>query len=97
MVFIISPYCKVDKSVTPHRVTTEIDYLLKSGRGRLAQYQANEDGAFANDLVMARFRSQNIEVNATATTGRIAKQVVCRDCYHSVLENDDSNRALDGC
>ena len=101
--FIETPYRKVDKSVTPHRVTTEIDYLAADEEDLYVVAQANsklnEDGTFANDLVMARFRSQNIEVNVDQVDYMDVspKQVVAvATASIPFLENDDSNRALMG-
>ena len=99
--FIETPYRKVDKSVTPHRVTTEIDYLAADEEDLYVVAQANsklnEDGTFAKDLVMARFRSQNIEVNVDQVDYMDVspKQVVAvATASIPFLENDDSNRAL---
>jgi len=101
--FIETPYRRVDKSVTPHRVTTEIDYLAADEEDLYVVAQANsklnEDGTFANDLVMARFRSQNIEVNVDQVDYMDVspKQVVAvATASIPFLENDDSNRALMG-
>ena len=101
--FIETPYRKVDKSVTPHRVTTEIDYLAADEEDLYVVAQANsklnEDGTFANDIVMARFRSQNIEVNVDQVDYMDVspKQVVAvATASIPFLENDDSNRALMG-
>ena len=101
--FIETPYRKVDKSVTPHRVTTEIDYLAADEEDLYVVAQANsklnEDGTFDNDLVMARFRSQNIEVNVDQVDYMDVspKQVVAvATASIPFLENDDSNRALMG-
>ena len=101
--FIETPYRKVDKSVTPHRVTTEIDYLAADEEDLYVVAQANsklnEDGIFAKDLVMARFRSQNIEVNVDQVDYMDVspKQVVAvATASIPFLENDDSNRALMG-
>ena len=101
--FIETPYRKVDKSVTPHRVTGEIDYLAADEEDLYVVAQANsklnEDGTFVNDLVMARFRSQNIEVNVDQVDYMDVspKQVVAvATASIPFLENDDSNRALMG-
>ena len=101
--FIETPYRKVDKSVTPHRVTTEIDYLAADEEDLYVVAQANsklnEDGTFANDLVMARFRSQNIEVNVDQVDYMdVSPNPVGAGATASIpfLENDDSNRALMG-
>ena len=101
--FIETPYRKVDKSVTLHRVTTEIDYLAADEEDLYVVAQANsklnEDGTFAKDLVMARFRSQNIEVNVDQVDYMDVspKQVVAvATASIPFLENDDSNRALMG-
>ena len=101
--FIETPYRKVDKSVTPHRVTTEIDYLAADEEDLYVVAQANsklnEDGPFAKDLVLARFRSQNIEVNVDQVDYMDVspKQVVAvATASIPFLENDDSNRALMG-
>ena len=101
--FIETPYRKVDKSVTPHRVTTEIDYLAADEEDLYVVAQANsklnEDVTFAKDLVMARFRSQNIEVNVDQVDYMDVspKQVVAvATASIPFLENDDSNRALMG-
>ena len=101
--FIETPYRKVDKSVTPHRVTTEIDYLAADEEDLYVVAQANsklnEDGTFAKDLVVARFRSQNIEVNVDQVDYMDVspKQVVAvATASIPFLENDDSNRALMG-
>ena len=99
--FIETPYRKVDKSLGG--VTDEIVYLSADEEDLYVVAQANsllnEDGTFVNDVVMARYISENLEVpiNQVDYMDVSPKQVVAvaTSCI-PFLENDDSNRALMG-
>lgn len=99
--FIETPYRKVDKN--KRRVTDEIHYLSADEEDLYVVAQANsplnEDGTFVNDHVMARYISENIEVNVSQVDYMDVspKQVVAvATASIPFLENDDSNRALMG-
>ncbi|MGX7141464.1 DNA-directed RNA polymerase subunit beta [Facklamia languida] len=99
--FIETPYRKVDKD--KQVVTEEIVYLSADEEDLYTIAQANsvlnEDGTFANDTVMARFKDQNLEVKSETVDFMDVspKQVVAVATSHiPFLENDDSNRALMG-
>ena len=63
--FIETPYRRVDRATG--RVTDTIDYLTADIEDHYVVAQANsplnEDGTFAEPLVMARATSENIEVS----------------------------------
>ncbi len=99
--FIETPYRRVDRSTGT--VTAHIDYLTADEEDHYMVAQANsqltEAGQFADELVMARIQSENLEV----TTDKVdymdvsPKQVVAvATACIPFLENDDSNRALMG-
>lgn len=99
--FIETPYRKVDKETM--RVTDEIVYLSADEEDLYTVAQANsrlnEDGTFVNDVVMARYVSENIEVPISQVDYMDVspKQVVAvATASIPFLENDDSNRALMG-
>ncbi|MCR8969814.1 DNA-directed RNA polymerase subunit beta [Facklamia sp. 7083-14-GEN3] len=99
--FIETPYRKVDKA--NKTVTEEIAYLSADEEDLYIIAQANsrlnEDGTFANDTVMARYKDQNLEVktNTVDFMDVSPKQVVAvATASIPFLENDDSNRALMG-
>ncbi|MGX7108955.1 DNA-directed RNA polymerase subunit beta [Facklamia miroungae] len=99
--FIETPYRKVDKA--NKIVTEEITYLSADEEDLYIIAQANsrlnEDGTFANDTVMARYKDQNLEVktNTVDFMDVSPKQVVAvATASIPFLENDDSNRALMG-
>ncbi|MGX7107364.1 DNA-directed RNA polymerase subunit beta [Hutsoniella sourekii] len=99
--FIETPYRKVDKS--EQRATDEIHYLSADEEDLYVVAQANskldEDGKFVNDLVMARYKDENLEVSVDQVDYMDVspKQVVSvATASIPFLENDDSNRALMG-
>ncbi|MDN6607059.1 MAG: DNA-directed RNA polymerase subunit beta [Tetragenococcus halophilus] len=99
--FIETPYRRVDRA-TGH-VTDQIDYLTADIEDNYVVAQANsplnDDGTFAEDVVMARATSENLEVSTDKVDYMDVspKQVVsvATACI-PFLENDDSNRALMG-
>ena len=99
--FIETPYRRVDRATG--RVTDTIDYLTADIEDHYVVAQANsplnEDGTFAEPLVMARATSENIEVSIDKIDYMDVspKQVVAvATACIPFLENDDSNRALMG-
>lgn len=99
--FIETPYRKVDKEAQV--VTEEIEYLSADEEDLYTIAQANsplnDDGSFASETVMARFKDQNLEVKVSTVDYMDVspKQVVAVATAHiPFLENDDSNRALMG-
>ena len=99
--FIETPYRRVDWNT--HKVTDKIDYLTADEEDSFVVAQANsplnEDGSFVNDVVMARYVSQNLEVPVDRVDYMDVspKQVVAvATACIPFLENDDSNRALMG-
>ncbi|MBI0091166.1 DNA-directed RNA polymerase subunit beta [Lactobacillus sp. M0345] len=99
--FVETPYRRV--SWDTHKVTDKIDYLSADEEDNFVVAQANsplnEDGSFKNDVVMARYKSNNIEtkIENVDYMDVSPKQVVsvATACI-PFLENDDSNRALMG-
>ncbi len=99
--FIETPYRRV--SWDTHMVTDRIDYLTADEEDNFVIAQANsplkDDGAFVDDTVMARSKSENIETSIENIDYMDVspKQVVsvATACI-PFLENDDSNRALMG-
>ncbi|GEQ37961.1 MAG: DNA-directed RNA polymerase subunit beta [Tetragenococcus halophilus] len=99
--FIETPYRRVDR--TTGHVTDQIDYLTADIEDNYVVAQANsplnDDGTFAEDVVMARATSENLEVSTDKVDYMDVspKQVVsvATACI-PFLENDDSNRALMG-
>jgi len=99
--FIETPYRRVDRSTG--KVTDTIDYLTADIEDHYVVAQANsplnEDGTFAEGVVMARATSENLEVSIDKVDYMDVspKQVVsvATACI-PFLENDDSNRALMG-
>ena len=99
--FIETPYRRVDRSTG--RVTDKIDYLTADIEDHYVVAQANsklnEDGTFAEEVVMARATSENLEVTIDKVDYMDVspKQVVAvATACIPFLENDDSNRALMG-
>ncbi|MGP6147439.1 DNA-directed RNA polymerase subunit beta [Jeotgalibaca sp. A122] len=99
--FIETPYRRVDWNT--HKVTDIIDYLTADEEDKFVVAQANsilnEDGSFANDIVMARYIHDNLEVPIERVDYMDVspKQVVAvATACIPFLENDDSNRALMG-
>ncbi|MEK4387824.1 DNA-directed RNA polymerase subunit beta [Solibacillus sp. FSL W7-1464] len=99
--FIETPYRRVDPETGA--VTSEIHYLTADEEDNYVVAQANsilnEDGTFANEEVVGRFRGDN----TVFSKDRIdymdvsPKQVVsAATACIPFLENDDSNRALMG-
>ncbi|MGY3765722.1 DNA-directed RNA polymerase subunit beta [Vagococcus vulneris] len=99
--FIETPYRRVDRE--SGRVTDRIDYLTADEEDHYMVAQANsplnDDGTFAEPVVMARLQSENLEVSVDKVDYMDVspKQVVAvaTSCI-PFLENDDSNRALMG-
>ena len=99
--FIETPYRRVDWNT--HKVTDRIDYLTADEEDNFVIAQGNsilnEDGSFAEDVVMARYVEENIEVKPERVDYMDVspKQVVSvATASIPFLENDDSNRALMG-
>nr|WP_172672517.1 DNA-directed RNA polymerase subunit beta [Jeotgalibaca dankookensis] len=99
--FITTPYRRVDWDT--HKVTDKIDYLTADEEDNYVVAQANsllnEDGTFVNDIVMARYVDDNLEVPIERVDYMDVspKQVVAvATACIPFLENDDSNRALMG-
>ncbi len=99
--FIETPYRRV--SWKDHKVTDKIDYLTADVEDNYiiagANARLNEDGSFKDDVVLARYKDDNIEVSPDKIDYMdvIPKQVVSvASACIPFLENDDSNRALMG-
>ncbi|SPT61127.1 DNA-directed RNA polymerase subunit beta [Aerococcus viridans] len=99
--FIETPYRRVDWNT--HKVTDRIDYLTADEEDNFVIAQGNsilnEDGSFAEEVVMARYVEENIEVKPERVDYMDVspKQVVSvATASIPFLENDDSNRALMG-
>src|SRR5699024_4229024 len=99
--FIETPFRKVDRET--NRATEEIHYLSADEEDLYIVAQANsllnEDGTFTNETVMARYKSENIEVPREQVDFMDVspKQVVSvATASIPFLENDDSNRDLMG-
>ncbi|WP_192988358.1 DNA-directed RNA polymerase subunit beta [Carnobacterium mobile] len=99
--FIETPYRRVDRETG--KVTDTIDYLTADEEDAYVVAQANaklnEDGTFANDVVLARYVEENLEVPISRVDYMDVspKQVVAvATACIPFLENDDSNRALMG-
>ncbi|GAA0434265.1 DNA-directed RNA polymerase subunit beta [Lentibacillus halophilus] len=99
--FIETPYRRVDRETG--RVTGESDYLTADEEDNYVVAQANarlnDDGTFADEEVIARFRGENTIVPREKIDYMDVspKQVVsAATACIPFLENDDSNRALMG-
>lgn len=99
--FIETPYRRVDPETG--RVTDQIDYLTADEEDNYVVAQANsvlnEDGSFANEEVVGRFRGDNTVFKREVIDYMDVspKQVVsAATACIPFLENDDSNRALMG-
>ena len=99
--FIETPYRRVDRATG--QVTDTIDYLTADIEDHYVVAQANsklnDDGTFAEEVVMARATSENLEVTIDKVDYMDVspKQVVAvATACIPFLENDDSNRALMG-
>ncbi|MFL2104817.1 DNA-directed RNA polymerase subunit beta [Desemzia sp. FAM 23991] len=99
--FIETPYRRVDRE--SGKVTGKIDYLTADEEDNYVIAQANailnEDGTFANDVVLARYKDENLEMDVARVDYMDVspKQVVAvATACIPFLENDDSNRALMG-
>jgi DNA-directed RNA polymerase subunit beta len=99
--FIETPYRRIDPETG--LVTNKIDYLTADEEDNYVVAQANarldENGAFLEDEVVARFRGENIVVSKDQVDYMDVspKQVVsAATACIPFLENDDSNRALMG-
>ncbi|WP_214885736.1 MULTISPECIES: DNA-directed RNA polymerase subunit beta [unclassified Exiguobacterium] len=99
--FIEAPYRRVDPETG--LVTSEIQYMTADEEDLYVVAQANmpltEDGYFADEQVLCRFRGQNLSVEPSRVDYMDVspKQVVsAATACIPFLENDDSNRALMG-
>ena len=99
--FIETPYRRV--SWDTHKVTDRIDYLTADEEDNYIIAQANtklnEDGSFAEEMIMCRDKEDYIETSADNVDYMDVspKQVVSvASACIPFLENDDSNRALMG-
>ncbi|WLR48419.1 DNA-directed RNA polymerase subunit beta [Halobacillus litoralis] len=99
--FIETPYRRVDPDT--NKVTAQIDYLTADEEDNYVVAQANakleEDGAFTDEEVIARFRGENTVVSRDRIDYMDVspKQVVsAATACIPFLENDDSNRSLMG-
>ena len=99
--FIETPYRRVDPDT--NKVTAQIDYLTADEEDNYVVAQANakldEDGAFTDEEVIARFRGENTVVSRDRLDYMDVspKQVVsAATACIPFLENDDSNRSLMG-
>jgi DNA-directed RNA polymerase subunit beta len=99
--FIETPYRRVDPETG--KVTSHFDYLTADEEDNYVVAQANallsEEGAFLDDMVVARFRGENTVVRRERIDYMDVspKQVVsAATACIPFLENDDSNRALMG-
>ncbi|MBT2217173.1 DNA-directed RNA polymerase subunit beta [Virgibacillus dakarensis] len=99
--FIETPYRRVDPDTG--RVTSQIDYLTADEEDNYVVAQANaqltDNGSFADEEVIARFRGENTAVprDRIDYMDVSPKQVVsAATACIPFLENDDSNRALMG-
>ena len=100
--FIETPYRKVDPE--SGRVTSQIDYLTADVEDNYVVAQANsilaEDGSFISEGVVGRFQGDNTVFKREQIDYMDVspKQVVsAATACIPFLENDDSNRALNGC
>ncbi|WP_404330698.1 DNA-directed RNA polymerase subunit beta [Mesobacillus maritimus] len=99
--FIETPYRRVDPETG--KVTSHFDYLTADEEDNYVVAQANallsEEGAFLDEMVVARFRGENTVVRRERIDYMDVspKQVVsAATACIPFLENDDSNRALMG-
>lgn len=99
--FIETPYRRVDPETG--LVTNQIDYLTADEEDNYVVAQANarldENGAFIDEDIVARFRGENLVVKRDRVDYMDVspKQVVsAATACIPFLENDDSNRALMG-
>ncbi|MBL5802162.1 DNA-directed RNA polymerase subunit beta [Heyndrickxia sporothermodurans] len=99
--FIETPYRRVDPETG--KLTDQIDYLTADEEDNYVVAQANsriaEDGSFADEEVIARFRGENTAFKRDRIDYMDVspKQVVsAATACIPFLENDDSNRALMG-
>ncbi|CDQ21647.1 DNA-directed RNA polymerase subunit beta [Halobacillus karajensis] len=99
--FIETPYRRVDPDT--NKVTAQIDYLTADEEDNYVVAQANakldDDGAFMDEEVIARFRGENTVVSRDRIDYMDVspKQVVsAATACIPFLENDDSNRSLMG-
>ena len=88
--FIETPYRRVDWNT--HKVTNIIDYLTADEEDNFTVAQANsvllEDGSFANNIVMARYIHDNLEVPIERVDYMDVSPKTsscCRDSLHPVL------------
>ena len=99
--FIEAPYRKIDKAT--NKVTDEVVYMTADVEDEFIVAQANEklneDGTFANDTVLARFKGEFIQVEPSRVDYMdISPRMVFSIATAMIpfLENDDANRALMG-
>jgi len=99
--FIEAPYRKIDKSTG--QVTETIEYMSADVEDNYIIVQANEpldeNGHFKNKKVMARNKSEYIEIDASLTDYMdVSPRMVVSVATSMIpfLENDDNSRALMG-
>lgn len=96
--FLESPYRKV----VDGKPTDEIDFLSADEEDKYIIAQANEpldeNGYFANEYLIAKYRGKILEVAADRVHYMDVSQTVGRGFCFLIpfLENDDANRALMG-
>ncbi len=99
--FVEAPYRRVDKETG--RVTDEVVYMAADVEDDYLVAQANEpldeNGYFVNNRIIARYRSEFLEVeSAKADYMDVSPKMVVSVATAMIpfLENDDANRALMG-
>ena len=99
--FIEAPYRRVDKATG--RVTDDVIYMAADVEDDYLVAQANEpldeNGYFVNNRIIARYRSEFLEVeSAKADYMDVSPKMVVSVATAMIpfLENDDANRALMG-
>ncbi|MBR3597058.1 MAG: DNA-directed RNA polymerase subunit beta [Clostridia bacterium] len=99
--FIEAPFRKVDKQTG--KVLDEVEYMTADVEDEYRVAQANEplteDGKFANERVIVRYRDEFVEIdNSYADYMDVSPRMVVSVATAMIpfLENDDANRALMG-
>ncbi len=99
--FIEAPFRKVDKATG--KVLDEVEYMTADVEDEYRVAQANEplteDGYFANERVIVRYRDEFLEIdNNQADYMDVSPRMVVSVATAMIpfLENDDANRALMG-
>ncbi|MBQ3538105.1 MAG: DNA-directed RNA polymerase subunit beta, partial [Clostridia bacterium] len=99
--FIEAPFRKVDKATG--KVLDEVEYMTADVEDEYRVAQANEplteDGYFANERVIVRYRDEFLEIdNNSADYMDVSPRMVVSVATAMIpfLENDDANRALMG-